>query len=66
MFKHKKNPDTIMFTESLPLFAASVRRVWRMDRKYILFSDFVYLLGTVPPLLTAYITAVFNKRLIAG
>ncbi len=62
----RKNTDKITFREALPLFISSIRRVWKLDKKYVILTCFVLILGTIPDLLGAFVTAVFNQRIIMG
>ena len=66
MFKRKKTKDEISFREALPLFFSSITRVWQYDKKYVILTCFVFVLGTIPDLLVAFVGAVFNQRLILG
>lgn len=62
----KSVSDKITFRESLYLFGISIKRVWQLDKKYVVFACFVFVLGTLPDILGAFITASFNQRLILG
>jgi len=66
MFKRKPKKDEISFREALPLFFSSIKRVWQYDKKYVILTCFVFVLGTIPDLLAAFVGAVFNQRLILG
>lgn len=66
MFKRKPKKDEISFREALPLFFSSVKRVWQYDKKYVILTCFVFVLGTIPDLLVAFVGAIFNQRLILG
>ncbi len=66
MFKRKPKKDEISFREALPLFFSSIKRVWRYDKKYVILTCFVFVLGTIPDVLAAFVGAVFNQRLILG
>ncbi len=66
MFKRKKQKDEISFREALPLFFSSIKRVWQYDKKYVILTCFVFVLGTIPDLLVAFVGAIFNQRLILG
>lgn len=66
MFKRKSTDDTIPFREALPLFLSSVKRVWELDKSYVILSFFLLIIGTVPDIFAAFATAVFNQRIIVG
>lgn len=66
MFKQSSKENEISFREALSLFISSIKRVWRYDKKYVLLTGFVFLLGTIPALLEAFVIAIFNQRLILG
>lgn len=64
-FLHK-NTDEISFHEAVTLFAASIKQVWLVDKKYVIFTCFVLVLRTIPALLGAFVGAIFNQRIILG
>ena len=66
MFKRKLKNDEISFQEALLLFSSSIKRVWQYDKKYVVLTCFVLILGTIPDLLAAFAGAIFNQRLILG
>lgn len=66
MFKRKLKNDEISFREALLLFSSSIKRVWKYDKKYVILTCFVFVLGTIPDVLAAFVGAVFNQRLILG
>lgn len=61
-----KKGDSIPLKESVSLFFLSVKKVWQLDKKYVIFSCFVLTIGALPELLGAFITAIFNQRIILG
>lgn len=61
-----KNSDVISLKESVSLFTLSVKKVWQLDKKYVIFSCFVLTIGALPELLGAFITAIFNQRILLG
>ncbi len=65
-FKKRQKNDKIPFREALPLFFSSVKRVWQYDKKYVLLTFFVLTFGTIPDLLSVFVGAIFNQRLILG
>lgn len=64
--REKNKTDKITFKESLFLFFSSVKRVWQYDKKYVILTCFVLTMGTVPEILGAFVTAIFNQRIILG
>lgn len=52
--------------QALPVFFASIKKVWQIDKKYVIFTCFVFGVGVLPNSLGIYATAIFNQRLIAG
>lgn len=66
MFKRKQKIDEISFRETLPIFFASIKRMWQCNKKYVILTCFVFILGTIPDLLAAFSGAIFNQRLIMG
>ena len=66
MIAQKSKKDRISFREALPLFFSSIKRVWQYDKKYVILTCFVIILGIIPDLLAAFVGAVFNQRLILG
>ncbi len=40
--------------------------MWQYDKKYVILTCFVFVLGTIPDLLAAFVGAIFNQRLILG
>lgn len=66
MFRRTQKKDEISFLEALPLFFSSIKRVWQYDKKYVILTCFVVILGTIPDLLAAFVGAIFNQRLIWG
>lgn len=65
MLKLNPQKNEISFREALSLFF-SLKRVWQYDKKYGILTCFVFVLGTIPDLLAAFVGAVFNQRLISG
>lgn len=65
MFKRKTNAQ-IPFREAISLFLSSVKRVWQLDKGYVILTCCVFLLGTIPDLIGVFVTAIFNQRLIMG
>lgn len=66
MIKQNHKSDEITFREAMPLFVSSIKRVWQLDKKYVLLTCVIFLLGTIPTILEAFSTAIFNQRMILG
>lgn len=66
MFNRKNQKDEIPFRKAVTLFFSSVKRVWQYDKNYVALTCFVLFFGTIPEVLTPFVVAVFNQRLILG
>lgn len=66
MKKGTSQKDMIPIKEAIPLFFSSLKRLWRFDKKYVVFSFLYYVLGIVPVLLSVFVTSIFNQRIIMG
>lgn len=62
----RKNPDQITFRQALPLFTASIKRVWELDKGYVILTCGVFLFGIIPDIAVAVTAALFNQRLVLG
>ena len=61
-----KKKDSISWKEAFPLFLNSIKRVWQIDKKYVIITCAVFSLGAIPELSMAFATAVFNQRIVLG
>ena len=62
----RANSDKITFRQALPLFAASIKRVWQVDKGYVILTCGVFIFETIPEIVVAVATALFNQRLVLG
>lgn len=65
-YKRNKDEKNISMWLALRLFLSSVKRVWEVDKKYVIFTAFVMGYGVIPTFLGAVVTAIFNQRIISG